>query len=142
GKLGREWNGTGQLALTHAKFGGVEVTEWRLPVRWTFDPAAGHGTLDVRDSTATVAQGRAMAQLNAVWTDALRLDGKVQFLDVDLKQALPSAKLGNGRATGRLEVGGEHVRGVDDLKGTLVGTFQQTQALQFPLLRPIAPMLG
>jgi hypothetical protein len=142
GMLGRQWAGSAEVTLSRAKLADVEVAQWDVPLRWTFDPSQGSGTLNAHDGNATVAQGRATTELNAVWGDGLRLDGKLQFVGVDLRQALPAAKLGTGRVTGKLEVSGENVRDLNDLRGTLSATLQQAQALETPVLRPIAPLLG
>jgi hypothetical protein len=142
GTMAREWTGAAEVVLTRGKVFGVEVTEWRLPLRYTFEPASATGTLNVTDSTATVAQGRVAGQFNAVWTDALRLDGKLTFNGVDLHQAFPAAKVGKGRATGHAEFSGDHVQSIDDVQGRLVASLQQTQALEFPVLKQLAPILG
>jgi hypothetical protein len=142
GTLGRQWTGAADVVLTRGKVLGVDVAEWRVPLRYTFEPASGVGQLDVTDSTATVAQGKVTGHLNAAWTDALRLNGKLNFVGVDLHQAFPAAKLGQGRATGHAEFSGDHVKGLDDLQGTLVAGLQHTQALEFPVLKQVAPVLG
>jgi translocation and assembly module TamB len=130
------------VVLTRGKVLGVEVTEWRIPLRYTFEPASGVGQLDVTDSTATVAQGRVTGQLRAVWTDFMRLSGKVNFVGVELHQAFPAAKFGMGKATGHAEFTGVNVKTVEDVQGTLVASLQQTQALAYPVLKQLAPILG
>jgi hypothetical protein len=140
--LGYQWSGAAELVLTRGKVSGVEVTEWRLPLRYTFEPASGNGQVDITDSTAMVAQGRVTGQLHAAWADGLRLDGKMNFVGVDLHQALPAGKIGKGRATGHLEFRGDRVQSVDDIQGSLAASMQQTQALEFPFLKPLAPLFG
>jgi hypothetical protein len=142
GSIGPQWSGAADLILTRGKVMGVEVSEWRVPLRYTFDPAAATGTLDVTDSTATVAQGKVASQFSAVWTDALRLQGKINFVGVDLPQAFPAAKVGKGRGTGHAEFSGDRVQSIDDVRGTLTASLQQTQALELPVLKQLAPILG
>jgi hypothetical protein len=140
--LGYQWLGSAEVVLTRGKVSGVEVTEWRLPLRYTFEPASGDAQVDITDSIAMVAQGRVTGQLHAAWADGLRLNGKMSFVGVDLHQAVPTAKVGNGRATGHLEFHGDRVQSVDDIQGSLVASMQQTQALEVPFLKPLAPLLG
>jgi hypothetical protein len=142
GRLGQEWHGSADAVLTRGKLAGVAVTEWRLPARWALAPADGRGQLEIHESTAQVAQGNASAQLSVAWGAGLRLDGQMKFHGVDLRQALPGAKLGNGRANGQLDVSGDSVRSLDDVKATLNANFVQTQAMQLPVLRQVAPVLG
>jgi hypothetical protein len=142
GTLGRVWTGNADVELTRGKVFGVEVSEWTVPLHYSFEPAAGTGQLDISDSTASVAQGRVNAQLRAVWTDTLRLDGSMKFTGVDLRQALPAAHIGKGQISGHAEFQGAGVRSIDDIDGTLVATLQQTQALELPVLKQLAPILG
>lgn len=142
GKLGSYCSGTCDAVITRGKIAGVAVNEWRLPARWSLTPSEGHGQLEVRDSHLQLPQGSATAQISAVWSTGLRLESQLKFVGVDLRQALPGLKTGNGRANGVLELNGEHIRTVDDLQGTLRATLTQTQALQFPILRQVAPLLG
>src|SRR5262249_19937714 len=106
GRLDREWYGHGDLVLTHGKVGGVEVTEWRLPVNATWAPAEGRGRIEVRDSQAHLALGRATAEATLAWGSTARLEGKAQFLGVDLRSLLQHATdigpLGGGRTTGKI----------------------------------------
>jgi hypothetical protein len=142
GKIGREWTGAADIVLARGKVLGLDVSEWRVPLRWTIVPADGHGRFEVQDSSAQVAQGRVTTQFSAGWNNGLRFHGQSQFTGVDLRQALPSAKLGNGKATGRLEFASERYQSVDDLTATLTATLQQTQALDYPVLRQVGPLLG
>jgi hypothetical protein len=142
GTLGTEWSGSADLALQRGKILGVEVVEWRVPARWSLRPSDGQGQIEIRDSTAQVGQGRASAQASAMWDHGLTMTGQVQFVDVEMKQALSESKFGRGRATGRLDFGGDHMVGIDDLKATLDATMRSTQAFEIPLLRPVAPLLG
>jgi hypothetical protein len=142
GTLGPEWSGSADFVLQRGKLLGLEVTEWRAPVRWAFRPADGQGELEVRDSSAQIAQGRVTAQASAIWQGALRLNSQVQFVGVNLQQAFAGNRLGNGRVTGRLELTSERLQSIDDLQGNLTATMQQAQAMDYPVLRQVAPILG
>ena len=99
--LGYQWSGSAEVVLTRGKVGGVEVTEWRLPLRYTFEPASGDGQVDITDSTAMVAQGRVTGQLQASRADGLRLGGKMNFVGVDLPLVPPwRARLGKAGRPG------------------------------------------
>jgi hypothetical protein len=147
GTLGREWRGSGQAALQRGKLLGVEVQEWRLPVSFAFSPGREQLTLDVRDSTAQVALGRASLQGKVGWGSGLHLQGQARFTGIDLSTLLGqvAADLGpaaSGRASGRIDFSGSNIRSADDLTASCDATFQQTQALQLPVLRQLTPYLA
>jgi hypothetical protein len=142
GKLGKECSGSCDAVLIRAKIAGLAVNEWRLPIRWSLVPSEGRGHLEIHDSHLQVSGGTGTLDLSAGWNSTLRLDSQLRFVGVDLRQAFPGLKLGNGRANGRLDISGDHMRSLDDVGATLQATFQQTQAMQFPVLRQIAPILG
>jgi len=142
GTLAQEWTGTADFSLQRGKILGVDVSDWRVPARWSLRAGDGQAQVDIRDSTAQVGQGRASAQASALWDHGLTMTGQVQFADVELKQALAGSKWGRSRATGRLDFSGDHMHGVDDLKASLIATTKQTQAFEFPIFRPLAPVLG
>ena len=58
GNLGREWRGSGEAALTRGRVFGVEVSEWRVPLDFTFVPKQRRGQLTIRDSNAQLARPR------------------------------------------------------------------------------------
>jgi hypothetical protein len=142
GTLGKDWNGNADLVLQRGKLLGIDVTEWRAPVRWAVHPGEGRWELEMRDSNAQVAQGRVTAQASAAWSSGMRLNSQVQFVGVNLHQAFPGTKLGTGRATGRLDLSSDRLQTIDDLQGNLTATMQHTQAMEYPVLRQVAPLLG
>ena len=142
GTLGREWAGTADAVLERGKILGLDVGDWRAPIRWSFVPGEGRGELELRDSHAQLAQGRATAQATAIWNSGLRLNSQIQFVGINLHQAFPGSKIGNGRATGRIDVSSERLQTIDDLQANLLATVQHTQALDYPVLRQVAPFLG
>jgi hypothetical protein len=142
GKLGKECSGSCDAVLMRGKLAGLAVNEWRLPIRWSLVPSEGRGHVEMHDSHLQASGGSGTMDLSAGWNSTLRLDSQLKFVGVDLRQAFPGMKLGNGRANGRLDISGDHIRCLDDLQGTLQATFLQTQAMQLPVLRQIAPVLG
>ena len=144
GHLGQRWQGHGEAVLARGKVGGVDVDEWRVPFRFEFGPGDSGGRLDVQDSTAQVGLGRATAQLHAGFGAASRVTGSVRFAQVDLRNVLRSSESSlsvAGRVSGRFDFGGQDVRSLNDLTGQLSATLRQSQALQLPGLRQIAPYL-
>ncbi len=146
GILGREWFGSGLVVLARGTVLGVDISAWRLPLDWSFAPGQGRGQVQIRESSAQVARGRATAQANLGWGAGSRLDGSIRFFGVDLqtllRQLTESSQIGAGQMTGRFEFAGSEVRSLNDLTGILEAAFAQTQALEFPVLRQLAPYLA
>src|SRR5439155_2459486 len=84
GTLGREWNGGGDIVLNRGTVFGVEVTEWRLPVSFSFSPRSGRGQVEVQETSAQVGHGRVQGKASIAWGDSARVDGQVRFFGVDL----------------------------------------------------------
>jgi hypothetical protein len=146
GTLGRQCDGSGQVALTRGKVLGVEVSEWRLPVDFHFEPGQGAGRLDATDIQARIAQGRAQGRASLRWGGATRLEGTLHFFNADWRGLFKGHEsvsgLGAGLLTGRLDFGADDLRGVDDLKATLDATLGPNQALQLPVLQQLTPFLA
>jgi hypothetical protein len=146
GNLGRDVTASGQVVLNRGKVYGVEVNDWRLPLDLEYSPAGGAGRLSVRDSGAQVALGRVTGSATLDFGTTNRLDGNLRFQAVDLRtltrQAADTSQVGSGKANGRFDFSSNDLRSLNDLNGTLQASFQQTQALEFPVLRQIAPFFG
>src|SRR5207237_7980224 len=97
--------------------------------------AAGHG-----------GAGRGRADVAVDWGGETRVDGLIQFTGVPLRTIVPAleenALLGNGRITGRFTLGGQQMRSVDDLTGTLVARLNNTSVREIPILRQVTPFLN
>jgi hypothetical protein len=145
GTLGPECRVSGQAVLGRGKVLGVEVSEWRLPLEADFVPSRGHGSVSCPEFTVGLAQGRAAGKASVSWGPSLALQAEARFQGVDLRTLLgPASELGqvgSGRVSGRLELGGRDVRGVDDLAGSVDASFQDTEALTLPVLRQLTPYL-
>lgn len=144
GHAGRRWQGHGEAALAHGKVLGAEISEWRVPFSFEFDPLEG-GRLDIQDSQAQMGLGRLNAEVHAAFGASSRLHGQLRFLRVELRNVFRSIDetlpVGAGRVSGRFDFIGQDVRSFDDVSGRLLATFSQSQALEFPGLRQIAPYL-
>ncbi|MFO0967269.1 MAG: AsmA-like C-terminal region-containing protein [Gemmataceae bacterium] len=145
GKFGREISGRAEVDIGRAKVAGVEVTDWRLPFTFRYAPTEGHGQLQMNDITAQVGAGRIKGKLDLSWEYAIRLEGNLQFTRVDLQKLLRpflgATSVVSGRLTGRFDFAGRDVRSLSDLSGRLDAAFEQTQALNLPVLKEISPFL-
>jgi hypothetical protein len=142
---GREWRGSGRVVLTRGRALGVMVSDWRVPLDFSFFPDAG-GRLEIRDSSAQIAAGRAHGRASLTWGDTTRLDGNVHFFDADLRTLLGResevANYASGKLSGSLDFDSEQFRSADDINATLSATLSQTQAASVPLLTEVIPFLG
>ncbi|HEY7313884.1 MAG TPA: YdbH domain-containing protein [Gemmataceae bacterium] len=145
GRIGPEWNGSGGATLTRGQLYGMGVTEWRIPMTFSFSPTQGAGELTVRDSVAQIAQGRARFDATLNWGNGLRLAGTLLFYQVDLRTLLRHspelASYASGRVSGRIDLSGSEMRSLNDLRAIVQAKLQQAQALQLPVLRQITPYL-
>jgi len=145
GSLGRQWSGNGTIVLDHGKVYGADVTEWRLPVNFTFNPRHGRAQVDIRESTAEFSPGRATGEATFVFGTASRMAGSFRFRDVDMRGLFRSAgdmgTMAAGRVSGLVKFDGNDVRSLDDVTATLDASLTSTQALELPILRLIVPFL-
>ncbi len=145
--LGRQARGDAVVFLPRGKIGGLTVINARTSLDWNIMPAAGRGELAVREFSGQVAGGRVAGKANFLMaTDGTRLDGKVQFTNVEVgemaRAADTLAAVGVGRATGLVAFSGRNVHSVKDLTGTVRATLGPSQALRVPVLKDIVPFLG
>jgi translocation and assembly module TamB len=145
GRIGREWDGGGGVTLAHGQVYGMDVTEWRLPFTFRFSPAQSSGEVNVRDSHARLAQGRARFESTMNWGNGLRLTGLLLFYQVDLRTLLRNSPevsaYASGRVSGRVDLAGSEMRSINDLSAVVQAKMTQGQALQLPVLRQIIPYL-
>ena len=142
--LGRQLRGGGTGTATRAKVSGVEVSEVRLPYRWSYAPGVGLDFL-VRDGAATVAGGRVTARAEVQSNRTARVEGRVEFVDVNvgaLAAGFGGSSYGVGKTTGRFDFSGTDVKSRDDLTGTLTARFGQTTVRELPILGTISPLLS
>jgi translocation and assembly module TamB len=145
GRLAAEARAGGEVSLTHGRLLGIEVSEWRMPLKVVFAPRVGQGEVTASDCHISLAHGRALGRAHLTWGAGVRLEGELRFFDLDL-HALGSfsgegGSLAAGRLNGRLEFGGSDIHSLDDLNATLGVTLHQAQALELPVLRQVAPYI-
>jgi hypothetical protein len=123
----------------------VQVSDLRVPFEVAMSPG-GYGRLAIREAAGRAGTGRARAELTADWGYSTRLDGRILFSDVPLRTISPaigeSGLFGNGRITGRFDIGGQNVRSADDLTGTLVATLNNTSVREIPVLQETVRFLN
>jgi hypothetical protein len=146
GSLGEEWRGGGMVILSHGKVMGVEVSEWRVPVDFTFSPAQQRLELHVRDSGAQLGAGRAQLSLHLLWGGGTgRLDGRLLFFDASLRSLTGLtgniSSYASGRVTGRVDLGGAEIRSLNDLTANVQARLRDTQALQLPVFSVLTPYI-
>jgi len=145
GTIGRDWDGSGGVTVARGQIYGMEITEWRIPLTFSFSPSQGSGELAIRDSQARLAQGRARFEGILNWGNGLRLAGLLLFYDVNLRTLLRSApelsSYASGRVSGRVDLAGNEMRSLNDLTALVQAKMKQGQALQMPVLRYLTPYL-
>ncbi len=146
GTLGRQWSGGGNVVLARGKVAGVEVSEWRLPLRFDLVPARGRAEIHVDDMSAQVAHGRVSGHGTLGFGIDTHLDGNLRFSGVELRALLrpltESTAIGGGLASGRIDFSGSNVRSLDDVNATVDASFAQAQAFQLPVLSSLGPFVG
>lgn len=142
--IGRQLRGGGTVTATRAKVSGVEVSEVRLPYRWSYAPGVGLEFL-VREGAGTVAGGRVTARAEMQVNRTARVEGQVEFVDVNvgaLAAGFGTSAYGVGKTTGRFDFSGTDVKSRSDLNGTLTARFGQTTVRELPVLGTISPFLS
>jgi translocation and assembly module TamB len=141
----RELRGTGRVALARGRVLGIEVADCRIPFDLSFIPGVG-GRLNVWESSARVARGRALGKASLTWGDSVRLEGSLRFFDSELREFFGPDSGVRGYASGRLggsiEFGSNDLRSADDLDATFRATLSQAQPMGLPVLQQIVPFLG
>jgi len=145
GRLGTETRASGTLALLRGTVSGIEVSDLRVPFEIATSPG-GYGRLTIREAALQAGSGRIRAEVTMDWGYDTRLNGQLQFIDVPLRAISPSlgdnAFLGNGRITGRFDLGGQRVRSMKDVTGTLIATLNNTSVREIPILRQATPYMN
>ncbi len=147
GNFGATLRGTADVEMARGKVYGLEVADWRLPIQWELAPAQNRGQASVAETTAQVSRGRGVGKVQLSWEqNRARVDGNLRLDRFDLqdffRQTVGGSQLGGGQASARFDFNGSEVRSINDLNGVLTASFNQTQALQVPVLKQIAPYVG
>ncbi len=145
GTFGRVWRGGGDVMLTRGTVMGVEVSEWRLPVRFEWVPGRGRANIDIDETTAQAGRGRITGRASLSMGDSTRLEGNLRFSDVEartvLRQSLDNNQVGTGRLQGTINFSGTDVRSFNDITARVDLSMSQAQAFQFPILSQLGPLI-
>ncbi|HEX5272309.1 MAG TPA: AsmA-like C-terminal region-containing protein, partial [Gemmataceae bacterium] len=146
GTMGRHFSGGGSVVLTRGKVAGVEVADWRVPLRFNMVPARGRAEVTVEEMSAQVAHGRVSGHGTLGFGTDTHLDGNLRFTGVDMRALLrpltESTAVGGGLASGRIDFSGGNVRSLDDVTATVDASFSQAQAFQMPIISSLMPFIG
>ena len=146
GSLGAEMAGRIEAELVRGEVAGLSVTQWRIPATWRYSPLQQQGQIDILETTAQLASGRASGRASIGFGFATRVDAQLQLVRADmrnlLRETIGSTSLGGGYFTGKIVVKGDNVRSLEDLDGSIDAAFSQTHATAVPVLGDIAPLLG
>src|SRR5262249_2842273 len=118
--LGREWHGNADVTIQRGQLYGAELTEVRVPVEFSYSPAADRAHLEVREAQAQLARGRVQGQISLRWGDETRWDGKLRFFGLQLHpllRGLPevSQRVDNGDLAGWVDFSAARLESLDDL---------------------------
>jgi hypothetical protein len=146
GQLDSVWRGTAEMGVSRGRLAGVDLDRFRLPVDWSYSPARSRLALTVRETTLRIAQGRAVVRGEMSWDRELAFKGDARLVALDLRRLLrgmasPSS-VPTGRLSGQLELSGNRVRSLRDLRGAFEGSLGDAQALRLPVLSALVPALG
>lgn len=146
GKLGTEAAGTADVAMDRGSLSGLEVSQLRLPITFRIGLRDTRGEIELRDISAQAGHGQITGRVTFGWDYTAHTEGHIRFSRADvqtlLRQFSSSSSLGGGQMSGRFDFVGHDVRSVNDISGALVAAFEQSQALNIPVLQQIAPFLG
>lgn len=145
GQFGRAGWGSGHVMLQRGKVHGIDVSEWLAPFRWQWSPKQQRLVVDISESQAQVANGRATGSATVVWNDTLQIKGHCNYLGLHLRsllQQFSGSIWGNGQTSGRCDFSGDNVRSFADMKIILDGQIKQMQAKSAPVVGQVAQALS
>ncbi len=143
-KLGKEFRGGGTISMVRSNLFGIEVSELRIPYRFT-KAVGGGAELSIRDARGVVAEGRLVGRTEITVNDSARVEGRIEFVDLNVSafaKSFGGSALGIGKSTGRFDFNGANVRTASDLKGTLTATLGDTSVRELPVLGSITPLMS
>jgi hypothetical protein len=145
GTFGTELTGHGTVLLPRGKIYGIDVTEWRMPFAAVYAPKQGRGRVRVTAASATVALGQVTGEATYGWGEAHELRGKMRFTHLDarslLRSAAETAHLGGGKLSGTVDFSGPGLTGLSQMNAAVDVSFARAQAMQWPVLSALAPLL-
>ena len=145
GRIGAVVTGSGNIEINRGSFAGLELTSWRSPAEIEIDLGEYSGRFVIPQTSALLAQGQVRGNLDYRWDAASRLESTLDFTNVNLRGLLRSTSrlqsFGEGRLSGRLQLGGRSMRSLNDLTGTFSAQLQNTQPGSWPVFDQILTLL-
>ncbi|MFO0841843.1 MAG: AsmA-like C-terminal region-containing protein [Gemmataceae bacterium] len=143
GTLGPQWRGAGAVSLSRGRLLGVEVSDWRVPLEFSYSPSGGQAEVSVRESTAQLGSGRAQFRADLRYAGAWRAEGNLVLFDAGLRGLAgllgDVASFARGRVSGRVDFSAPELRSLADLTANVQAKLNDAQALQLPVLRLLVP---
>jgi hypothetical protein len=145
GRISNAVTGAGTIEIPRGTFVGLDVSSWRSPAEIEVNLMDYSGRFAIPESSAQLAQGQLRGKVDYAWDAAGRLQSDLDFTNVNLRGLLRSSarlqSMGEGRITGRLQLGGRSIRGMNDLTGGFNARLQNAQAGSWPILDQVLSLL-
>lgn len=145
GRISNAVTGIGTIEIPRGTFVGLDVSSWRSPAEIEINLMDYSGRFTIPESSAQLAQGQLRGHVEYAWDVAGRLQSALDFTNVNLRGLLRSSarlqSVGEGRITGRLQLGGRSIRGMNDLTGGFNARLQNAQAGSWPILDQVLSLL-
>ncbi len=144
GRLAPSAFGTGAVELSRGTIAEIPATNVRIPFDWAI--GTGTGRIATREVAGTVGGGRVTGKVEYNWGYAGRLSGQIRFSEVRMRRILANvggaSAFGSGRVSGRVDLGGDSVRSVNDVTARLIATLNSASVQDVPILRLVTPYLS
>jgi hypothetical protein len=145
GKLWPRFTATGTLVMTRGRLAGMTASDLRIPFRFGATPGGGM-LLTVRDVTGSLGGGRVSGQFEYSSGATARTSGQLKFTNVKIGRVLSdlnqSNYFGAARVTGRIDLAGENMLSIDDLRGSVVAKIGQAGLRDLPVLTSVLPFVS
>lgn len=141
------WRGTADLRVSRAKVSKLELNEWVIPLTWYEQLSPSGFVVEARQSSATLANGRALLDLNAFMSSSPGTPSKItgnfklsgSDLGVLVRVFSPRSSVASGTLGGNADFTGVGPFATNDWTANVQANFSNAQALQLPVLSVVAP---
>jgi len=145
GRIRGAVSGSGTIEISRGTFAGLDVSAWRSPAEIDVSLSDYSGRFAIPQSSAMLAQGQMRGNVDYRWDHTATLNSHLDFTNVNLRGLLRSSSrlqsFGEGRVTGRLQLAGRSMRGLNDLTGSYSARLENTQPGSWPIFDQILSLL-
>lgn len=145
GKLWPQFTANGTLSMTRGRLAGMTASDLRVPFQFTTNIGGGF-KLAIPEINGSLGGGRLSGQLEYSGGGSTRLAGQVKFTNVQIGSVLSDLKqsnyFGTARVTGRIDLSGEGMTSMDDLKGSVIALVEQAGIRDLPVLTAVLPFVS